>query len=911
MTHSRDITLTVQEALQNQDIGKDIARMSWEMMEQLGVSRGDVVEIEGVSRTYAQVYPSNSPWADALHIDGNIRRRAGIGIREQAVIRKADLREAQTIEFQIVQDVSGLHPKDIEEILASQLGDEILYRGKAYRIPVGYQNDPFDDFYRSFGFSRGMFGSSHTAYAVVAVSRTHPDGAVQIGPKTRVSVTRGSGEQKGQQRQSADTSEKGRDAEKYIPDIHYEDIGGLDRELSLVREMIELPLRNPELFERLGIEPPKGVLLYGPPGTGKTLIAKAVANEVNAHFITLSGPEIMNKYYGESEGKLREVFEEAEQHAPSIIFIDEIDSIAPKREETKGEVERRIVAQLLSLMDGLKSRGKVIVIAATNLPDNIDPALRRGGRFDREIEIGIPDISGRLTIFQIHARNVPLDLSGITIADEQLTRDEKVLRDRITADIDELNEKIAKEQELSVKDELNRKLGDISAQAEESDNTIRRRLFLQPYANQTHGFVGADISLVVKEAAMHALRKILEKVPPKDIKEGKIDKSLIQGIRVTADDFQAALTHVEPSAMREVLIEVPDITWDDIGGLDSVKKELQEAVEWPIRYPQLFRHLQTKTPKGILLFGPPGTGKTMMAKAVAHESECNFISVKGPELISKWVGESEKGVREIFRKARQAAPSIIFFDEIDALVPKRGAYSDATHVTESVVSQILTELDGMEELKNVTIIGATNRPDMLDDALLRPGRLERHIAIPAPDEDGRRKIFEVYLKDTGTLLTSDVTTDDLVTKTDGFVGADIEALVREAKLAAMREFISLMRGRTPREMEEAITNVRITGKHFDEAFQRARGSLDKTSLERYEHLAWDYLYSQEQKEILEKAASAIRIAGQSGKHEEQGRELYNAVYRVPGKDFKYIKKLTEELDNTSSSTIKGENRYHE
>jgi len=909
MSTTRDITLTVQEA-PVQDKGKDIARLSWDTMEKLGLSRGDVIEIEGAYKTYALVSPASSPWADVIYIDGNIRRRAGVGIREQAVIRRAEPTEANRAEFQIIQDVQGLDIRELEQFLAEQLKGSLLFTGKDIAIPVeGAERDPFDDFFRSRSFG-GTFWSSPTTYAVVRIISTDPDGATISTPKTLFSVIRGgkqTSSSSGRAGSPAAQSGEGGEKEKYIPDVHYEDIGGLGRELSLVREMIELPLRNPDLFNHLGIEPPKGVLLYGPPGTGKTLIAKAVANEVNAHFITLSGPEIMNKYYGESEGKLREVFEEAEKHAPSIIFIDEIDSIAPKREDTKGEVERRIVAQLLALMDGLKSRGRVIVIAATNLPDNLDPALRRGGRFDREIEIGIPDVSGRMAIFQIHSQRVPLDLSGITISEDQLIRDEKMQISRLDEDIANLESKKSSENTSPVEkgetgEEVERRLADITSQKEEVENQIRRRLFLQPFANQTHGFVGADISLTVKEAAMHALRKGLEKVPPKDLKEGKIDKNLIASIRVTPGDFQAALSHVEPSAMREVLIEVPDVSWSQVGGLEEVKKDLREAVEWPLRYPQIFSHLQTKTPKGILLFGPPGTGKTLMAKAVAHESECNFISVKGPELISKWVGESEKGIREIFRKARQAAPSIIFFDEIDSLVPKRGSYSDATHVTESVVSQILTEIDGMEELKNVTIIAATNRPDMLDDALMRPGRLERHIFVPPPDKEGRKQIFEVYLKDAGTLLTSDVTIDQLVEKTEGYVGADIEALIREAKLAAMREFIALMTGRTDRELEEAVANVRITTRHFDEAFGRVKGSLDEAARERYIRESWQILYNQDQIKILEKAVFILASAENRRIPEDEIRDLKVKVFGRIQKDFTSIEKHTQELDKRYNPT---------
>ena len=905
MSPNRDITLIVQEA-PVQDKGKDIARISRETMEKLGLARGDILEIEGINRTYAIVYPSSSPWADVLFIDGNIRRRAGVGIREQATIRRGTPKEAKKISFQVVQDVQGLDIRELEQFLSDHLKGSLLFQGKDIAIPVeSAERDPFEDFFTTRDGAGGMFWNSSPSYAVVRIVATDPDGAVIPSQKTKYLVGRSEKQTQktaGKPGSSSSTGGDGSEKESYIQDIHYEDIGGLERELSLVREMIELPLRNPDLFNHLGIEPPKGVLLYGPPGTGKTLIAKAVANEVNAYFITLSGPEIMNKFYGESEGKLREVFEEAGEHAPSIIFIDEIDSIAPKREDTKGEVERRIVAQLLSLMDGLKSRGRVIVIAATNLPDNLDPALRRGGRFDREIEIGIPDISGRMAIFQIHSQRVPLELSRITIGDEQLTRDERMQCSRLEDDIKNLEDKIASEKTGDEKEESERRIKDIYAQKEEIENQIRRRLFLQPFANQTHGFVGADISLAVKEAAMHALRKGLEKVPPKDLKEGKIDKSLIASIRVTQEDFQAALSHVEPSAMREVLIEVPEISWDQVGGLDEVKKELKEAVEWPLKYPQLFRQLQTKTPKGILLFGPPGTGKTLMAKAVAHESECNFISIKGPELISKWVGESEKGIREVFRKARLAAPSIIFFDEIDSLVPKRGGYSDATHVTESVVSQILTEMDGMEELKNVTIIAATNRPDMLDEALMRPGRLERHIFVPPPDREGRNHIFTIYLNNADTLLTQEVTIGDLVDKTEGYVGADIEALVREAKLAAMREFITLMTGRNPRELEEAVANVRITGKHFEEAFNRVRGSLDEAALQRYLHESWQILYGQEQRRILEKAAEVIHIAKERGISDDGISGLRDDLYKATRKNFVQISERTQELDKKYSLT---------
>ena len=895
------ITLTIQEAVQNEDVGRDIARMSWDAMERLGLSRGDLIEIEGLQKTYAVVYPISTSWNDALYIDGNIRRRAGIGIKEQAVVRRIEAKPGKKVLFQIISDTPVSDTAQIAQYLKESLSSEYLYPGKMYKIPIGrQQTDPFDDVFRSFGMFKGGFGSyGYTTYLVIAVASTDPDGPVSITPDTKISVGREQ-TQRTTPSQRAKSSHEKSDSGSYVPDIHYEDIGGLDRELSLVREVIELPLKNPELFERLGIEPPKGVLLYGPPGTGKTMIAKAVASEVNAHFISLSGPEIMDKYYGESEGKLREVFEEAEEHAPAVIFIDEIDSIAPKREETKGEVERRIVAQLLTLMDGLKSRGRVIVIGATNLPDNIDPALRRGGRFDREIEIGIPDVAGRLAIFQIHTRNVPLALTGITIENEKLKSAEKNQLHRIEEEIKHIDEKIKSQSEhdqnnIGYGKDYEKQLKGLHEQKSEAENSIRRRLFLEPFAERAHGFVGADISLVVKEAAMHALRRALEKVNPKDLKEGNIDQKIISGIVVTLDDFQYGMLHVEPSAMREVLIEIPDITWNDIGGMESVKREVQEAVEWPLKYPQVFSHLKTKEPKGILLFGPPGTGKTLIAKAVAHESECNFISVKGPELMSKWVGESEKGIRDIFRKARQASPSIIFFDEIDALLPKRGTHVDSTHVTESVVSQVLTEMDGIEDLHNVTIIAATNRADMLDEAVLRPGRIERHIYVRPPDAAGRKQIFEVYLSDADLILTSSVNVDDLVLRTDGYVGADIEALVREAKLAAMREFIRLMEGRSSQEINEAVANLRVTKAHFDEAFTRVRASVNREAREMYEQQSWQVLYTSEECELLENARNIITYGRANAENNISYKELSHLVYESNTKDFKAIQSLIEKI----------------
>ena len=789
MTEGEFYEVTVKEAAHG-DADRGIARVNYEVMKKLGLVSGDVIEIQGKRNVAAIVWPGfpQDTGNNMIRIDGELRSNLGAGIDEKVKIQKSEAQYAKKIVIQPTQPIPN--PQD-----------------ERYRLPL--KGRPLMEGQLVRGY--GLFSS----YTLV-ISRVIPKGIVIVSDDTEIELK--------------EEPYKPEEGKQEVSAIHYEDIGGLGRELQLVRELIELPLRHPEIFERLGIQPPKGVLLYGPPGTGKTLIAKAVANEVDAHFISLSGPEIMSKYYGESEKGLREKFGEAEQNAPAVIFIDEIDSIAPKREETRGEVERRIVAQLLALMDGLRGRGQVIVIAATNLPDSIDPALRRGGRFDREIEIGIPDKKGRLEIFQVHTRGVPL-------ADDV-------------------------------------KIGE--------------------FANSTHGFVGADIALLVKEAAMHALRKVIPQI--------KIDEDIpnevLDQLKVTNADFAEARRHVEPSAMREVLVEVPDVTWKQVGGLEDVKQELKEAVEWPIKYPDVFERLQTRAPKGILLFGPPGTGKTLLAKAVANESECNFIAIKGPELLSKWVGESEKGVREIFRKARQASPSIIFFDEIDALVPRRGTYAGSSHVTESVVSQILTELDGMEELRNVTILAATNRPDMLDEALLRPGRLERHIYIPVPDEESRKKIFEVYLGgETGNILAKDVDFWALVKKTGGYVGADIEALIREAKMTAMRDFIVEMGGRSEQERKDAIKNVMLTKAHFDAAVLRVKGSLDEDAIEKSELQAWEMLYNKEQREILSRASRLVKSAGTG--HKKADEKTVQELRRMTvarKKDFAAIDKMADTLE---------------
>ncbi|GLI46458.1 CDC48 family AAA ATPase [Methanoculleus bourgensis] len=792
MANTDYIEVTIKEAA-HEDAGRGIARLSIDTMKALDLVSGDVIEIEGRQKAATLIWPGfpQDTGKAVLRIDGSTRSNVGAGIDDKVRIKKTEAGYAKKVTIQPTQPIRLVGG---EQYLGRILRGRPVTEGQHIRVSI--------------------LGNPLT----FAIAKVVPKGIAIVTDSTEIEL-----------KETLYEPEKGR--REAVTDVHYEDIGGLDRELQLVREMIELPLRHPELFERLGIEPPKGVLLYGPPGTGKTLIAKAVANEVDAHFVTLSGPEIMSKYYGESEERLREVFEEAQENAPSIIFIDEIDSIAPKREEVKGEVERRVVAQLLALMDGLKTRGQVVVIAATNLPDIIDPALRRGGRFDREIEIGIPDTKGRQQIFQIHTRGMPL--------------------------------------------------------AEDVN--------LDDYARSTHGFVGADIALLAKEAAMHALRRI---IPHIKIEE-EIPTEIIDQLRVTNEDFLEAHKHVEPSAMREVLVEIPDVKWEDVGGLEDVKAELAEAVEWPLKYPEIFDALETEPPRGILLFGPPGTGKTLLAKAVANESESNFISVKGPELLSKWVGESERGVRQVFRKARQAAPSIIFFDEIDALMPKRGAYIGSSHVTESVVSQILTELDGLEELNNVVVLGATNRPDMLDEALLRPGRLDRMIYVPPPDREGRKKIFEVYLRNR-EILANDVDIDELVERTEGYVGADIEALVREAKISAMREFIAMTAKKSEEERRQAVGNVMITKKHFEDALSRVRGTLDLDRLEEAERHSWQVLYNQEQRSTLEDAVSTINRARmrETGKIEQEVKDLIqtlkDAVYQRK-KDFGEIRRLTKEL----------------
>ena len=723
------LSLKVLEAY-TRDVGRGVARIDYDSMDSLSASTGDVIEIRGKRRTVAKclpLYPSDEG-KGIIRVDGLVRNNAGVAIGDTVVVRKIKAVPAEKV---IVAPLEAIPPID-ERYLADALESVPLIKGDNVMVPY--------------------FGGRLT-FQVIGV--TPAADAVLVTQKTIFHI-----------------AEKG-ETLRGVPQVTYEDIGGLKEEIQKVREMIELPLRHPEIFEKLGIEAPKGVLLHGPPGTGKTLLAKAVANESNAHFISISGPEIMSKFYGESEARLREIFKEAKEKAPSIIFIDEIDSIAPKREEVTGEVERRVVSQLLSLMDGLEGRGKVIVMAATNRPNAIDPALRRPGRFDREIEIKVPDKRGRLEILQIHTRNMPLDTD--------------VDQDRVAA--------------------------------------------------VTHGFVGADLEYLCKEAAMKCLRRLL---PELNLEDEKLAPEVLDKLIITMSDFESAIKDVMPSAMREVYLESPDVSWKDIGGLEEVKRELQEAVEWPMRYPDMYKKLGHAIPKGILLHGPSGTGKTMLAKAVATESEANFIGVKGPELMSKWVGESEKGIREIFRKARQAAPCVIFFDEIDSIAPTRGGGAGMeggmgiNTSTERMVSQLLTELDGIQELQGVVVLAATNRVDMIDMALIRPGRFDKIVFVPKPDRKTRQVILEIYVKDKP--ISQDVNMKTIADATEGFSGADVSAIANTAVSLVLHEY--LQRYPTPEEAAKHTSDALVSMRHFEEAVrkiktQREMKPEEKANLSQY------------------------------------------------------------------------------
>jgi transitional endoplasmic reticulum ATPase len=715
------VSLKVLEAY-TRDVGRGTARIDYDTMSSLGVSTGDIIEIKGKRRTVVKclpLYPSDEG-KGIVRLDGLVRNNAGIGIGDAVNARKIKAVPAEKV---VISPLEAIPPID-ERYLADALESVPLIKGDNVMVPY--------------------FGGRLTFQIIGITPPPTVDTAAIVTNKTTFTIT------------EKDEALRG------MPQVSYEDIGGLRDEMQKVREMIELPLRHPEIFEKLGIEAPKGVLLFGPPGTGKTLLAKAVASESNSHFISISGPEIMSKFYGESEARLREIFKEAREKAPTIIFIDEIDSIAPKREEVMGEVERRVVSQMLSLMDGLEGRGKVIVIAATNRQNALDPALRRPGRFDREIEIKVPDKNGRLEILQIHSRNMPLD-----------------------TDVDQ-----------------------------------------KKIASVTHGFVGADLEYLCKEAAMKCLRRLL---PDLNLEDEKLPPETLDKLIITQNDFNQAIKDVMPSAMREVFLESPDVKWEDIGGLEGVKRELQEAVEWPLRYPDLYAKIGHTVPKGILLHGPSGTGKTMLAKAVATESEANFISVKGPELLSKWVGESERGIREIFRRARQAAPCVVFFDEIDSIAMARGGGmggemgGGSIGTNDRVISQILTELDGISELHGVVVLAATNRPDMIDTALLRPGRFDRIVFVPNPDRRTRRRILEIYVKDKPVGTDADL--EKIADITDGFSGADAAAIVNTAVSLVLHEYLA--RYPTPEEAAKHASEAHVMMRHFDEAVKKIRTQRER------------------------------------------------------------------------------------
>ncbi len=722
-----EVQIKVEKAHPN-DFGRGIVRLDPTTLLSLQLSPGDIVEIEGKRKTAAKVWRAErQDWGQGIaRIDGFIRQNAGVGIGERISVRKAEVVTAEKVTLAPPEGVTMEYGDHISEVIKRNIMKRPLVEGDVIPI-ISSMTQPM---------SNQMGGQ---AIPLIAVEAEPKDDILIIGEFTEIELRQ----------------KPVRGYDGATRSITYEDIGGLGSEIQRVREMIELPLKHPELFQRLNIEPPKGVILYGPPGTGKTLIAKAVANESRANFLYIAGPEIMGKYYGESEERIRKIFEDAEDDAPSIVFIDEIDSIAPKRQNVTGEVERRVVAQLLTMMDGLEERGQVVVIGATNRLDAIDPALRRPGRFDREIEIGVPDNDDRLEILQIHTRGVPL-------AD----------------DVDES--------------------------------------FLDYISKHTQAFVGADLLALVQEAAMRSLRRSL---PDINLDEEEIPQEILDTIVVNKEDFENALREIEPSAMREVLVELPAVKWENVGGLEKVKQEIKEAVEWPLTKPEKFVNMGIKPPKGVLLFGPPGTGKTLIAQAVANESNANFISVKGPQMLSKWVGESEKAIRETFKKARQVAPCIVFFDEIDSIAPMRSATSDDSKVSERIVNQLLTELDGLEPLKEIVVVAATNRPDIIDPALLRSGRFDRIVLVGQSTYAGRKDIFRIHTENIP--LDHDVTVDDLATITDGFVGADIEAVCREAVMLALRD---------------NFETEKVGMKYFREALNKVRPTLSENLMEYYEKI---------------------------------------------------------------------------
>ncbi len=750
----KEMKLRVVESLQD-DAYKGISRVDPSMMKKLGLDRGDIISIKGDRETYSIVdygYPADSG-EQIIRIDGITRKNAKTGIGDFVSIKKYNITDAKKITIapaqqgvQIKGDPNGFRSALLGKPVNK--GDVVVLGGTQKRRDIIGDDfgDIFGDLFNQMGLS-GMglpinMGMSQIRFIVISTTPTQP---CIITENTQISLSN----------KAVDVNEEN------IPEITYEDIGGLTNEVRKVREMVELPLKRPEIFSRLGIEPPKGVLLYGAPGTGKTLLARAVANESDANFIVINGPEIMSKFYGESEKKIRDIFEDAQKNAPSIIFIDEIDAIAPKREDGNGEVEKRVVSQLLTMMDGLQSRGKVVVIGATNRQNAIDPALRRPGRFDREVELSVPDKDGRLQILKIHTRNMPLTKS----------------------------------------------------------------VSLEELAEKTYGFVGADLEALTKEAAMSVLRRNIHKFNLEEDKE--IPREILEELIITKNDFTEALKSVRPSAMREVLVETPDIRWDDIGGIQTVKQELREAIEWPLKYPNSFTRIGIRPPKGVLLYGPPGTGKTLLAKAVAKESDANFIQIKGPSLLSMWVGKSEEGIRKMFEKARQVSPCVIFFDEIDSIAGRRANIESGSRATENVLNQLLAEMDGIEDLSNVVVIGATNRPDILDPAILRPGRFDRIVYVSIPKEDGRLQIFEIHTKNMPIKEKENVI-KKLAKETEGYTGADIENLCREAGMLALRENI---------ECSE------ITERHFEKAMDKVLPSVSKSDEERYKQVEQKYLRS--------------------------------------------------------------------
>jgi transitional endoplasmic reticulum ATPase len=755
---SEPVALKVGELTNREEFGRGLVRLDTKTMSKLGIKEGEIVAMQGKNLTGAlavRAYPADIG-LNVIRMDGITRRNAGIGVGETIKVSRAEPRDAKRVTLAPAQKgiILQMNPELLKKNLFMR---PVSKQDIVMPFPVVKQkaHSPFDDF---FGMNlEDIFFTPVPGETKLAVVSTNPDGVVRITEDTEVEL----------KPEAVETLEEAR-----IPTITYEDIGGLHEEIKKIREMVELPLRHPELFTRLGIEPPKGVLLYGPPGSGKTLLARAVANESGASFTAIAGPEVMSKWYGQSEENLRKIFEDAEKNAPAIIFFDEIDAIAPKREEVTGEVERRVVSQILTLMDGLKSRGKVIVIAATNRHNALDPALRRPGRFDREIEIGVPDQKGRKEILQIHTRNMPLT------------------------------------------DDVN----------------------LDWLASITYGFVGADLESLCKEAAMLSLRRNLPDLSWK--KEEELPAKTLEKIRVTRKDFENALKMVEPSAMREVLVEIPKVKWSDVGGLEDAKQNLKEAVQWPLDHPAAFDRIGIRPPKGVLLYGPPGSGKTLLAKAVANESGANFISIKGPEIFSKWVGESEKRIREIFKRAKQVAPTIIFFDEIDALAPRRGL-DVGTRVTENVVSMILTEISGLEDLHNVVVMAATNRPDILDPALLRPGRFDRQILVPAPDERARLEIFKIH---TSRMPLKGINLNKLAKETDGYSGADIEALAREAGLFALRrDFKAKSVG--PSEFKKATSQIKPSinqdmVRFYEQIAERLRARVKKKKEAKEEEMVY-------------------------------------------------------------------------